>query len=66
MNEFKHGPRFWIGNALLATALLSLFFMGPLSDNMGVWAMVLWMVLAGIGMYFLMTDKSEAPPGMPD
>lgn len=66
MNEFKHGPRFWIGNALLATALLSLFFMGPLSENLGVWAMVLWMVLAGVGMYVLMTDKGEPPPGLPD
>lgn len=66
MNEVKHGTRFWVGNGILAAALLSLFFMGPLSQRMGVWAMVLWMVLAGVGMYFLMTDKGGPPPGMPD
>lgn len=65
MNEVKHGARFWIGNGLLALALTSLLFMGPLSENLGVWAMILWMVLAAVGMYFLMTDKG-GEPGMPE
>lgn len=65
MSEVKHGTRFWIGNSLLALALTSLFFMGPLSEGLGVWAMILWMILAGTGMYFLMTDKG-GEPGMPD
>lgn len=57
MQEPKQRIQFWIGNGLLAVALLALFFMGPLSEIMGIWAMGLWMVLAGIGMYFIMQDK---------
>ena len=65
MNEFKHGTRFWIGNVTLALALISLFYMGPLSERLGIWAMVLWMILAAVGMYFLMTDKG-GEPGLPE
>jgi hypothetical protein len=65
MNEIKHGTRFWIGNAILAVALISLFYMGPLSERLGIWAMVLWMILAAVGMYFLMTDKG-GEPGLPE
>lgn len=65
MNEVKHGTRFWIGNTILALALISLFYMGPLSERLGVWAMVLWMMLAGVGVYFLMTDKG-GEPGLPE
>lgn len=65
MNEIKHGRRFWIGNAILAVALIALFYMGPLSEGLGVWAMVLWMALAAAGVYFLMTDKS-GDPGLPE
>lgn len=57
MQDPKQRMHFWLGNGLLAVALLSLFFMGPLSAVLGVWAMGLWMVLAGIGMYFVMQDK---------
>lgn len=45
---------FWIGNGLLAVALLMLFFMGDLSQMLGVGAVALWMVLAAIGTYFIM------------
>lgn len=65
MIKIKHGTRFRIGNAVLAAALLSLFYMGPLSQRLGVWAMVLWMGLAAVGMYFLVTDKGDEP-GMPE
>lgn len=65
MQDPKHGPRFWIGNALLAIALLAIFFMGTLWAYLGTWALILWMTLAGVGMYFLMTDKDGSPP-MPD
>lgn len=41
--------------------MLMLFFMGPLSDALGIWAVALWMVLAAVGMGFLMSDKSEPP-----
>jgi hypothetical protein len=59
------GPRsrnFWIGNGILALAMLTLLFMGPLSDRFGIWAAVLWMVLAAIGMALVMSDKGGEPP----
>lgn len=65
MEENKHGPRFWLGNALLGLALLVLFFMGPLADLLGAWAMGVWMVLAGVGMYFIMAD-GKGKSGVPD
>lgn len=57
MRDPKQRTNFWIGNGLLAVSLLALFFMGPLSEVLGLGAMALWMVLAGIGMYFVMQDK---------
>lgn len=57
MQDPKQRKNFWIGNSLLGVALFSLFFMGPLSEIMGMWAMILWMALAGVGMYFVMQDK---------
>ena len=62
MNNGKHGRNFWLGNAVLALAMLLLFFMGPLSDALGIWAAVLWMALAAVGMALLMSDKTDEPP----
>lgn len=45
---------FWIGNGLLAAALLILLFMGTLSEMLGVGAVILWMALAAAGTYFIM------------
>ncbi|MEB4589582.1 hypothetical protein VSS37_01185 [Candidatus Thiothrix sp. Deng01] len=45
---------FWIGNGLLAIALLMLFFMEPLSRMLGMGAVALWMICAAIGTYFIM------------
>ena len=42
--------------------MLTLMFMGPLSNALGIWAAVLWMVLAAIGVALLMSDKSDEPP----
>jgi Na+/melibiose symporter-like transporter len=61
MNTGKR-RNFWIGNGILAVAMLTLFFMGPLSDALGIWAAVLWMILAGVGMAFVMSDKTDEPP----
>lgn len=58
----KHGRNFWIGNAVLAVAMLALFFMAPLSEALGIWAAVLWMVLAAVGMSLVMSDRSGEPP----
>lgn len=65
MQKGKHSLNFWLGNGLLGLALVSLFFLNRLWELLGVWAMVLWMGLAGIGMYLLMTDK-ESPSSFPD
>ncbi|MFA5080954.1 MAG: hypothetical protein WC474_00240 [Hydrogenophilaceae bacterium] len=53
----KQRTHFWIGNGMLAAALATLFFLDPLSELLGIGAMVLWMALAGVGMYFIMLDK---------
>ncbi len=62
MNTGKHSRNFWIGNAVLALAMLMLLFMGPLSDAMGIWAAALWMALAAGGVGLIMSDKSGEPP----
>jgi hypothetical protein len=62
MHEGKRNRNFWIGNGILAVAMLTLLFMGPLSDALGIWAVVLWMVLAAVGMALVMSDKSDEPP----
>ncbi|MEW5892562.1 MAG: hypothetical protein AB1697_05450 [Pseudomonadota bacterium] len=62
MHAPKHGPRFWLGNGILALAMAAIFFMNTLWAYLGQGALLLWMVLAGLGMYFLMTDKGGEPP----
>jgi len=57
MDDLKHGRNFWIGNALLGIALVMLLFLGHLWEYLGVWAMALWMLLAGVGMALVMKDK---------
>ncbi len=61
MNPPSRPVRFWIGNGILAVAMLMLFFMGPLSDALGIWAAVLWMATAAVGAGFLMSDRSDPP-----
>lgn len=62
MNSGKRSRNFWIGNGILAVAMLLLFFMGPLSEALGLWAVVMWMVLAAVGMTLVMSDRSDEPP----
>lgn len=62
MNTEKRGRSFWIGNGVLAVAMLALLFMGPLSEALGIWAAVLWMALAAVGMALVMSDKTGEPP----
>ncbi|MFO8154879.1 MAG: hypothetical protein ACQERR_07085 [Pseudomonadota bacterium] len=64
MKPERFGKRFFTGNVLLALGLISLFFMGPLSEAIGFWAVILWMVLAAVGVYLIMTDEGQGP-GMP-
>lgn len=64
MNDSERTRNFWIGNVVLAVALLILLKIGALWEMMGVWAMILWAILAGIGAYFLLIDK-KGPPSDP-
>ena len=57
MNEPEHSNSFWLGNAILAVAMLVLLFMGRLWEVMGIGAMVLWTALVISGVYLLMKDK---------
>ncbi|MDH5785476.1 MAG: hypothetical protein OEZ16_07705 [Chromatiales bacterium] len=57
MNENEPTPRFWLGNGVMAVALLMLLFMGRIWELLGVGAMVLWVLLVGVGVYLLMSDK---------
>lgn len=60
MNGAKHGPRFWAGNLLLAISLVLLFFMGSIWPLLGNWTMGLWMILAGVGMYLVTSEKGPS------
>lgn len=51
---------FWIGNGLLAVAMLLLLFMGAVWEQLGVTAMILWIALVIAGVYFLMKDKGSS------
>lgn len=61
----KHGRDFWIGNVLLGLSLVLLLFLGRLWEHLGAGAMVLWMILAAAGMYFVTKDKGPGS-NMPD
>ena len=61
MNDSKQSTNFWLGNAILAVALVVVLFMGRLWELMGRGAMVLWVALIVVGVYLLMKDKGESP-----
>ena len=58
-------PKFWLGNALLGISLVMLIFLGGLWQALGAWAMVLWMGLAGMGIYLITQDKGPSS-NLPD
>lgn len=63
MSESKQKTFFMLGNAILAVCLVMLFNMGALWQQLGEGAMVLWVVLAALGMYFVMQDKRSSSLG---
>lgn len=65
MQDPHHTPLFWLGNALLGLALVALIFLGKLWEIFGVGAMVLWMLMAGVGMYLVTRDNGPSS-NMPD
>lgn len=59
MNE-EFSQSFWLGNAILAIALLMLLFMGSLWEALGVLAMVLWAAVVALGVY-LVLNRPQKP-----
>lgn len=58
MNDEKQSLNFWLGNGILAVALLLVLFMGSLWEVLGRGAMVIWIVLVVAGVYLLMKDNT--------
>lgn len=61
MHDSQRSFNFWLGNGILAFAMLLLLFMGSLWSAMGLWAMGLWVGVVAVGVYILMKDKDESP-----
>lgn len=64
MEEPRHGRNFWLGNAILAVALLMVLFIGTLWELFGVFAMMLWAVVVAIGVILITRDEGN-PPNFP-
>jgi hypothetical protein len=60
MNTPNNKSLFLLGNALLGVALVMLIFLGKLWEILGAAAMVLWMIVAGVGMYLVTRDKGPS------
>lgn len=54
---------FYLGNAVLAIAAISLFFFGELWSLLGTGALFLWMTLVIVGVYLIWRDRDPGPPG---
>jgi len=57
---------FILGNVILGIAAVMLFFFGSLWEKLGVWSLLLWMVLAVLGVFFIAKDRDPSPPGPPN
>lgn len=64
MNDSEKSAKFWLGNAILAIAMLMLLFMGRLWEIMGNSAMVLWIAVVAAGTWLLLSGKDD-PPSFP-
>lgn len=60
-DEDRKRRDFILGNVILGLAALILLFMGPLWERLGVWALILWMILAALGVYLITKDKDQHP-----
>jgi hypothetical protein len=60
MDDKRRKLNFWLGNAILVLALLVLLGMGSLWESYGSYAMGLWILLAGVGVYFIMIGKAPS------
>ena len=57
--EPKHGPRFCLGNGVLALAALFLLFMDQVAQWLGMGAVALWMGLVAVGVYLIVKDGGK-------
>ncbi len=64
MNDSEKSAKFWLGNGILAIAMLMLLFMGRLWEIMGNFAMLAWIGVVALGAWLLMGGK-EDPPSFP-
>ena len=65
-NDSRRPSNFVIGNIFLGAAALMLFFFVTLWEILGAAALFLWMVLAAVGVYFIVKDKDINPGGPPN
>jgi hypothetical protein len=61
MNDVEHGANFWLGNVLLAVAMIMLLYIDYLWELMGAMAMGLWIATVAVGAYLLMSAKGNTP-----
>lgn len=61
MNDNGPSRNFLLGNAILAIALFMLLYIGKLWEIMGAAAMGLWIAVAGVGAWLLMSGKGGTP-----
>ncbi len=61
MNDSEKSVKFWLGNAILAVAMVMLLFMGRLWEILGSGAMGLWIAVVAAGAWLLLSDKDEPP-----
>lgn len=61
MNDSEKTGKFWLGNAVLAVAMVMLLFMGKLWEILGSSAMGLWIAVVAAGAWLLLSEKDEPP-----
>jgi len=61
MQKPQHGRNFWVGNAILVVALLMVLFIGPLWEQFGLFAMILWAVVVAVWVVFITRDEGNSP-----
>ena len=50
---------FWLGVCCLIASVLVLVFQKELGEILGVWFMGVWLVLGGIGVYFIGKGRDD-------
>ena len=68
MHPQDDGPRtsFILGNVILGAAAVMLLFFAPLWERFGIWALLFWMVMAALGVYFISRSSDPSQSGPPN